>query len=59
MWCRTFGIKSPKEEGITGYEVKDLFGQGKFLDIARYCIGDLRATMELFQYWEKYMRFSQ
>jgi len=58
MWCRTFGIKSPKEGGITGYEVKDLFKAGRCLDIARYCIGDLRATRELLSYWETYMRFS-
>ncbi|MBM4144918.1 MAG: 3'-5' exonuclease [Nitrospira sp.] len=58
MWCRTFGIKSPKEGGITGYEVKDLFKAGRHLDIAKYCVGDLRATMELFMYWEKYIKFS-
>jgi DNA polymerase elongation subunit (family B) len=58
MWCRTFGIKSPKEDGITGYEVKDLFKAGRCLDIARYCVGDLRATGELFNYWDKYIRFS-
>jgi len=58
MWCRTFGIKSPKEEGITGYEVKDLFKTGRHLDIARYCLGDIRATMELYNYWENYIKFS-
>jgi len=58
MWCRTFGIKSPKEDGITGYEVKDLFKAGRYLDIARYCVGDLRATRELLFYWENYIRFS-
>ena len=58
MWCRTFGIRSPKADGITGYEVKDLFRQGRHLDIARYCAGDLRATAELLSVWEKYMRFS-
>ena len=57
-WCRTFGIKSPKEDGITGYEVKDLFKAGRHLDIARYCVGDLRATSGLLSYWEKYIRFS-
>lgn len=56
MWCRTFGITSPKEEGITGYEVKDLYERGKFLDIARYCVRDLHATKELFFYWERYMK---
>ncbi len=56
MWCRAFGITSPKEEGITGYEVKDLFASGKYIDIARYCVRDLHATKELFFYWDKYMR---
>jgi hypothetical protein len=58
MWCRTFGIKSPKEDGITGYEVKDLYKSGRHIDIAKYCVGDLRATKELLSYWEKYIRFS-
>ncbi len=58
MWCKTFGIKSPKESGITGYDVKDLFAAGKYIDIARYCLGDLIATKELLEYWERYIRFS-
>ena len=58
MWCKTFGIKSPKESGITGYEVKDLFRTGRYIDIAKYCVGDLRATRELLSYWENYIRFS-
>jgi DNA polymerase elongation subunit (family B) len=58
MWCRTFDIKSPKEDGITGYEVKDLYKKGRGIDIARYCAGDLRATKELLSVWEKYIRFS-
>ena len=56
LWCRTFGIKSPKEDGITGYEVKELFQAGKYVEIARYCAGDLRATAELLSVWEKYIR---
>jgi hypothetical protein len=58
MWCRTFGIKSPKSEGITGYEVKNLFRAGKYLDIARYCAGDLKATAELLSVWQTYFRVS-
>jgi DNA polymerase elongation subunit (family B) len=58
MWCRAFGIKSPKESGITGYEVKDLFKTGKYIEIARYCVGDLWATKELFTCWENYIRFA-
>lgn len=59
MWCRTFAIKSPKAEGITGYEVKELFRAGRHADIARYCAGDLRATRELLLVWENYLRFPQ
>lgn len=58
MWCKTFGIKSPKSEGITGYDVKDLFASGRYLEIAKYCSGDLRATRELLVRWENYIRFS-
>jgi len=58
MWCRAFNIKSPKEEGITGYEVKDLYKAKKYIDIARYCAGDLRATAELLSIWNNYIRFS-
>ncbi len=46
MWCKAFGIKSPKEEGVTGYEVPELFRQKEFLTIAKYCVGDLYATKE-------------
>lgn len=57
MWCTAFGIKSPKEDGITGLDVKGLFEQGQYLDIARYCLGDVYATKELFGYWDKYINF--
>ncbi|MCM8766146.1 MAG: ribonuclease H-like domain-containing protein [Candidatus Omnitrophica bacterium] len=56
MWCRAFGIKSPKEEGISGDTVTEFFKQKKFLEIARYCLGDLQATKELYFYWEKYIK---
>jgi len=58
MWCRAFDIKSPKADGITGYEVKDLYKSGRYIDIARYCAGDLTATKELFSVWEKFIKFS-
>ncbi len=57
MWCNAFGIKSPKEEGVTGHDVKELFEKGHYLDIARYCVGDLHATKELFLIWEKFVRW--
>lgn len=57
MWCSAFGIKSPKDDGVTGLEVKDLFKQSRHEDIARYCLGDVIATKELYNYWQKYMDF--
>jgi len=55
MWCHAFGIKSPKEEGVTGLDVKDLYNEEKYFDIARYCLRDVVATKELFLYWDKYL----
>jgi len=55
MWCKAFSIESPKEGEVSGYQVKDLFGQGKYLEIARYCLGDIVATKKLYEYWEKYI----
>jgi hypothetical protein len=56
LWCRAFGIKSPKAEGITGDDVGRLFEEKKFKDIARYNAGDLRATRDLYQYWKDYIK---
>ena len=58
LWSRAFGIKSPKADGISGDDVGKLYKEKKFLDIARYNARDLRATKELYDYWQKYMRFS-
>jgi len=57
MWCRTFGIPSPKADGITGHDVKNLFQSGRHIDIARYCAGDLKATKEVLSVWENYIKF--
>lgn len=57
LWSRAFGIKSPKEEGITGDDVGALFKEKRFFDIAKYNVGDLRATKALYEYWEKFIKF--
>ncbi|MEO5358885.1 MAG: ribonuclease H-like domain-containing protein [Nitrospirota bacterium] len=57
MWCRTFGIKSPKSEGVTGYDVKEMFNSGRHKEIAVYCAGDLWATRELLFKWEGYIKY--
>lgn len=55
FYCKTFGIKSPKSEGITGLDLGDLFRAGRYRDIANYCIGDVIATGELFNIWNKFL----
>lgn len=55
LWCQAFGIKSPKEDGVTGNDVAQLFKDKKYLEIATYCAGDLWATKDLFEYWNKYI----
>lgn len=57
LWSRAFGIKSPKAEGITGDDVGKLFKEKKFLEIAKYNVGDLIATKELYSRWEKFVKF--
>ncbi len=58
MWCRAFGITSPKVDGVTGDDVARLFKEKEYLKIAQYNTRDLVATKELYEYWSKFMRFS-
>ncbi|MBI2633989.1 MAG: ribonuclease H-like domain-containing protein [Parcubacteria group bacterium] len=56
FWCRAFNIPSPKTD-VTGDDVSNLFHQGKSLEIAKYCLRDVEATLELYRHWEKNLRF--
>lgn len=58
LFCRAFGIKSPKVSGITGDDVSELFQSKEYRKIAEYNSWDLIATAELYDYWEKYLNFS-
>jgi len=55
MWCRAFGIKSPKSEGVSGEDVAQLFKDKEYMKIAEYCFDDVLATEKLYEYWEKYV----
>jgi DNA polymerase elongation subunit (family B) len=55
FYCKSFGIKSPKSEGVSGLDVAPLFQAGKYADIARYCLGDVVATAELFKRWNSFL----
>lgn len=57
FYCKGFGIKSPKSEGVTGLDVAPLFAEGRFREIAEYCLRDVRATAELFHRWRDLLFF--
>jgi uncharacterized protein YprB with RNaseH-like and TPR domain len=59
FYCRSFGIRSPKSEGISGEDVGRLFREGNYHTIAEYCLGDVRATAELFQRWQSFLAFEK
>jgi len=56
FWTKAFGVPSPKESGVTGDDVGELFKNKKYLEIAKYNLGDLRATKELYKKWLTYLR---
>lgn len=58
LYCRIFGIKSPKAEGITGDDVAKLFKDKEYKKIAEYNSWDLRATRELYEKWNKYLNLN-
>lgn len=53
FYCKVFGIDSPKAQGVTGMDVSKLMAEGKFRDIAEYCLRDVRATVELYRVWKE------
>ncbi|GIW69096.1 MAG: hypothetical protein KatS3mg100_590 [Candidatus Parcubacteria bacterium] len=52
MFCRAFGIPSPKEEG-TGAEVAAQWQRGEYEAIARYNVSDVAATSALYKAWQR------
>lgn len=57
FYCKQLGIPSPKAEGIKGDMVKDLYENEEYQTIADYCFGDVVATGNLFNLWNKYLDF--
>jgi len=53
FYCKAFGIDSPKAHGVTGMDVNSLMAEGRFRDIAEYCLRDVRATVELYRVWKE------
>jgi predicted PolB exonuclease-like 3'-5' exonuclease len=55
LFCRAFGIQSPKAEGVSGDDVAGLFAEKKYKDIARYNVRDIVATRDLYEYWKDFL----
>jgi len=53
FYCKAFGIESPKSRGVTGADVSALVGQGRFREIAEYCLRDVQATALLYRLWRE------
>ena len=58
FYAKFFGIKSSKDEGIDGSVISELYQAGKYLEIAKYCARDLATTAELYNHWDKYLKFT-
>ena len=55
LFCRAFGIASPKTAGVAGDDVAGLFYEKRFEDIARYNVRDVVATTALYEKWLEYL----
>ncbi len=53
FYCKAFGIESPKSHGVTGMDVNNMMAEGRFREIAEYCLRDVQATVLLFQIWKE------
>lgn len=58
FYTRIFGIESPKSMGVHGGNVAEFAAEGRFREIAEYCMRDVRATWQLFRVWQEYLDFS-
>ena len=47
--CKAFGIVSSKTDSMDGRAVETAYREGRYEEIASYCLDDVRATCELYQ----------
>jgi len=59
FYCKAFGIPSPKGNGITGLDMGTLVAEGRYMEIAGYCLEDARATAALYRKWKEFLSFSR
>lgn len=55
MVTKALGLTNPKEEGVSGDQVSQLYQAQEFQKIADYVVRDVEATYQLYQTWKKYL----
>lgn len=55
LFCRAYGIESPKALGVSGDDVALLYAEKKFRDIALYNSRDVSATTLLYEKWLRFL----
>jgi predicted PolB exonuclease-like 3'-5' exonuclease len=53
FYCKAFGLESPKSHGVTGMDVGRMIAEGKGREVAKYCMRDVQATLELYRIWQE------
>ena len=53
FYCKAFGVESPKSKGITGRDIGTMLAEGRFREIAEYCLRDVEATVQLYKIWKE------
>ncbi len=56
FYTKTFGIRSPKAEGVDGSKVAEYYDRKDYSTIAEYCLRDVQATWELYLVWLELLR---
>jgi 3'-5' exonuclease len=55
LYCRAFGIPSPKADGVSGDDVAKLFADKQYETIARYNSRDITATTQLYEVYRTHL----
>ena len=55
MLCKAFGIENPKEAGVHGGDVNELFDNKNYQKIADYVARDAFSTTQLYLIWKEFM----
>lgn len=59
LFCKAYGIESPKGDGVSGDDVTRLYKEEAYEHIARYCMDDVVATTSLYEKWRSFLDFGQ